>query len=466
MRIRHLAYLLAFPLAAAPLAAQGSDPRVARIDSLFAALLPSPSTGPGCAVGIRHDGEVVYRRGFGLADLATRTPITPQSVFYTGSISKQFTAISIAMASRDGVIDLDAPANRWITELPPMASAITVRQMVHHTSGLREKWDLLAMKGVPTTSTVVTQRMVLDLVERQRALNFTPGTRYAYNNTAYDLLATLLERATDKSIRTFSDERIFRPLGMSRTLFGDRFGESITDKVMGYSRDGNGWQESPALVETVGSGSLYSTLDDMLLWAASFETGLLGDTALQRMVETPGSRADGTALNYAFGLQVGELGGKKRIGHGGALVGYRTAIVRLPEERWAGVALCNYAQASPEQWINAAALKWLDLPRQPNDDVDELVYTPLAPPPAPISEELLGRYHSEELDADWTIVREGDAMVLRRPGMADIPFTVGTDGDLRVGGWRIEVDHDPSGQVLALLVGSGRSQGIAFERVR
>lgn len=226
--LRHL--IVTLLLATAPLAAQGNASRVARIDSLFTAVLPSPTASPGCAVGIRHNGEVVYRRAFGLADIGTRTPITPQSVFYTGSISKQFTAVSIALAVRDGLIDLDAPANRWITELPPMAAGITVRQMIHHTSGLREKWDLLAMKGVPD-SVVITQQMVLDLVARQRALNSAPGTRYAYNNTAYDLLATLLERATGKPIRRFSDERIFQPLGMSRTLYADRYGEPIADKV-------------------------------------------------------------------------------------------------------------------------------------------------------------------------------------------------------------------------------------------
>ncbi len=460
-------YLLAaLVVAAAPLAAQDTAARTARIDSIFTAVLPSPTAGPGCAVGIRHNGAVVYRRGFGLADLTSRAPITPESVFYTGSISKQFTAVSIALAVRDGLIDLDAPANRWITELPPMAADITVRQMIHHTSGLREKWDLLAMKGVPD-SVVITQQMVLDLVKQQRALNSAPGTRYAYNNTAYDLLATLLERATGKPIRRFSDERIFQPLGMSRTLYADRYGEPIADKVMGYAveRD-NAWREFPAMVETVGSGSLHSTLDDMLLWAASFETGLLGDADLQRMVETPGTLANGNAMTYAFGLQVGTLGGKKRIGHGGSLVGFRTAIVRLPEERWAGVALCNYAGATPEQWINAAALRWLDLPKQAGDDVDALVYSPFTPTPAPVSEELVGRYYSEELDAHWAVAAVDGAMILKRQGMPDITFSTGSEGDLRLGGWRIEVDHDPSGQVLALLVGSGRSQGIAFERVR
>ncbi len=455
--------LLALLLLAAPLAAQGNDARIARIDSLFTARIVAD--GPGCAVGIRHNGEVVYRRGFGMADLSNSAPITPQSVFYTGSISKQFTAVSIALAVRDGLIDLDAPASRWITELPSMASGITVRQMVHHTSGLREKWDLLAMKGVPD-SVVITQQMVLDLVSRQRALNSAPGTRYAYNNTAYDLLATLLERATGKSIRRFSDERIFQPINMSRTLYADRFGESIDGKVMGYTRAGDSWRELPAMVETVGSGSLHSNLDDMLKWAASFETGLLGDADLQRIVETPGTLADGSAMTYAFGLQVGELGGRKRIGHGGSLAGFRTAIVRLPDDRWAGVALCNYAEAQPEQWINAAALSWLGLPRQSGDNVEDLIYTPFVPVPAPVSDELLGHYHSEELDADWTVVRDGERMVLRRAGVPDMLFATNSSGELWLGGWRIEVEKDFAGQVEALLVTSGRSQGIAFERVR
>ncbi len=445
---------------ASSLAAQ--DARQVRLDSLFASVEGSP----GCAVGVRHNGEVTLRRSYGMADLEHEVPITPSSVFYTGSLSKQVTAMAVAMLAQDGVIDLDAPASKWIPEMTGPLAAITIRQMVHHTSGLREKWDLLTLQGVPTERTVVTQQMVLDLVSEQRELNFTPGSRHLYNNTAYDLLATLVARASGMSFREFVQQHIFAPRGMTRSLFADRWGEVIPDRVMGYARQDSQWVRTPALVETVGSGSLHSTLDDMLTWVAWFDDAPAADSALINLLETPGVLNNGNTLTYAFGLVVEEgYQGLRRIYHTGSLAGYRTAIWRFPSERWSAVALCSSATAAPTSIIGRLA--WHDLDMKfateplPHGDTG-----PVLPGPAPVlPADLPGDYRSSELDVTWRIVQRDTTLMMLRPGVVDEVIVPQGRDTVYIAGKIGRVERDTSGAITSLLIDWLRSSGLRFTRV-
>jgi CubicO group peptidase (beta-lactamase class C family) len=456
--LRPLLALGLFLVGGSSLAAQ--DRRAVVLDSIFA----QSATGPGCAVGVLHNGEVTLRRSYGMAELEHQEPITSSSVFYTGSLSKQVTAMAVAMLAQDGVIDLDAPAAKWIPEMTGPLAGITIRQMVHHTSGLREKWDLLAMQGVPTDRTVVTQQMVLDLVAKQRELNFPPGSRHLYNNTAYDLLATLVARASGMSFREFVQQRIFAPRGMTRSLFGDSWGEVIPNRVMGYARRGGQWVRTPALVETVGSGSLHSTLDDMLKWVAWFDDAPASDSTLINLLETPGTLNNGDTLTYAFGVVVEQFGALRRIQHGGSLAGYRTAIWRFPSERWAGVAMCNSASTNPERLIHLLA--GLAIPGKFPDDllpIDRLGPVSAATPPLP--DDLVGGFHSDELGVTWQVKRRDSTLVLVRPGPAEITITPFARDHFRVVMWHVRVERDASGAIVALLVDTGRSIGVRFTLV-
>jgi len=284
--------LVAVPL---PLASQSFS---RAIDSMFAEI----KAAPGCAVGVRHNGAVVHRAGYGLADLEHRVPITSGTVFYTGSLSKQFTATAVALAEREGLLSADDPIRRWLPEMPAIYDSITIRHLVHHTGGLREKWELLSLKGVPTVTTVITQQMVLDLLSRQRGVLFPAGTMSGYSNSGYDLLATIVERASGESLRAFAEKRIFAPPSMSRAPYGDNEGEVIADRAMGYSNVDGEWQRLAAMVETVGSGSVYASVDDLLAWLASWESGLLGESGVQRRLETRGTLKHGDRLDYAGGI--------------------------------------------------------------------------------------------------------------------------------------------------------------------
>lgn len=436
----------------APLGAQ-----VAAIDSIFAPANRRMSTdAPGCAVGVRHNGVVIHRAGYGYADLEHRVPITPSTVFYTGSLSKQFTAALVAIAAADGMLDLDAPARRWLPELPTVAGDVSIRDFIHHIGGLREKWDLLAMQGVPVATTLITQRMVLDLVRRQRGVNFAAGTRYAYNNTGYDLLATILERATGQSIREFAEKRIFGPSAMERTLYADRYGEVIPDRAMGYTLRDSAWSMLPAMVETVGSGSVYSTVDDLLRWASVWEIED-GPQELRQQLETPGRLRDGRPLTYAWGLVVDEWRGMRRVSHTGSLAGYRTALWRLPEQRWAAVVLCNYAEARPGIVVERVAGATLGAAFGPTTTVTTMAIENASitvPPPAEIPADIAGSYWSDELQVTWTIARRDDGYWLSRGTVPDVVLTTPPGGDIRVGGWLVVVVRDEAGAIEGLEVGA------------
>lgn len=414
---------------AGPVAAQVRDVRSARVDSVFAAV--DRTSSPGCAAGALQDGRFLHQRGYGMADLERRVPITPQTVFYTGSVSKQFTAMSVALLARDRRLDLDVPVRALLPEIPAAGAGITARHMVHHLSGLREKWDLLLLSGFRPAN-LVTQDDVLELVKRQRELNFAPGEDHLYNNTAYDLLATLVQRVTGKTIREFAAERIFGPLGMSRSQFVDDQSLLIPDRALGYSWRNGVPTQSPAYVETVGSGSVYSTVEDLARWDESFYTGALGDAELIRLVQTPGRLNDGTLLTYAFGLVVDRWRGQRRVQHGGALAGFRAQITRFPDLHFSAIVLCNYAQANPEAFANAIAEIYLGdrLERAP-DRRGSTTLVAFGDPA--LATRMEGVYRSARTALALRVVRR-DTVVLLEWGGTEIPLSkVGPDRARGVG---------------------------------
>jgi CubicO group peptidase (beta-lactamase class C family) len=178
--------------------------------------------GPGCAVGVARNEQIVYENGYGMANLETATPITPASIFHVASVSKQFTAMAIALLARDGKLSLDDDIRRYLPEIPNYGHRITIRHLLNHTSGLRDQWDLLFMARGRFEENRITESDVLEIVARQKALNFVPGTEYVYSNTGYTLAGRIVKRVSGKSLREFADERIFKPLGMTNTQLSRR----------------------------------------------------------------------------------------------------------------------------------------------------------------------------------------------------------------------------------------------------
>jgi CubicO group peptidase (beta-lactamase class C family) len=343
---------LAFVAPAPAASAQSNPPAVesteARVDKLFAQFDKKDS--PGCAIAVVRDGRVVYKRGYGMADLEHDVPVTPQSVFYIGSTSKQFAAAAVALLAQQGKLSLDDDVRKYIPELPEHKPAVTIRHLVHHTGGVRDGWSLLSLAGRDADE-VINLDDIVALTARQKSLNFKPGEEHLYSNTGYWLLAVVVARASGKSLREFADAEIFKPLGMARTVFNDDHTRIIKGRAYGYApvRAG-GFRLANVNNDLVGAGGLWTSVEDLLLWDENFYTAKVGGPDFIRQMLTPGALSDGEKLNYAFGLNVGEFRGLRFVAHGGGLAGYRAELVRFPEQKFSIACLCNSANADPNTY--------------------------------------------------------------------------------------------------------------------
>ncbi len=358
-----VAIIAALALAPRAASAQLTATERLRVDSVFARFDRTES--PGCAVGISQRGRPVYVRGYGMADLQNRIAIAPTSIFHVASISKQFTAISVALLAEEGKLSLDDDVRKHVSELHDYGVKLTVRQLIHHTSGLRDQWNLLRYAGWRGDD-VITEGDVLDIISRQRGLNFKPGDEYVYSNTGYTLLAVIVKRVSGKSLREFAEERIFAPLGMRDTHFHDDHTMIVPGRTSAYEpRSGGGWSISIPVFDTYGATSLFTTAEDLLTWEANLDTPRFGSPALWRAAATSAALNDGTPTNYGYGLVLARWRGQEAIGHNGADAGYRSAVERYPAHALAIAVLCNLANSNPGALLRSVATVLLEekLPR-------------------------------------------------------------------------------------------------------
>ncbi len=329
------------PTASRPL----PDSLRSKVDAVFTGW--DRSNSPGCALGISEQGRVVYERGYGISDLQHALAIAPQSIFHVASVSKQFTAFAVAMLAQDGKLSLDDDVRKHIPELPVYSTPITVRQLMHHTSGLRDQWQLLGYAGWRFPEDLITERDVMNIVQRQRGLNFTPQAEWVYSNTGFTLLAVIVERVSGQSLRDFAQQRIFPPLGMTRTHFHDDHTMIVPGRTSAYAPRPGGWRISLPVFDTYGATSLFSTTGDLLTWMANLDQPTVGSAALVADAQKSAVLSDGTPANYGYGLSLGTYRGLPVIGHGGADAGYRAQIERYPSRGLGIAVLCNAASAVP-----------------------------------------------------------------------------------------------------------------------
>jgi CubicO group peptidase (beta-lactamase class C family) len=349
------------------------------VDAIFAAY-DMPSS-PGCALGVYRDGGIIYSRGYGMADLERRVPITPHTVFDIGSTSKQFAAASIVLLAQDGKLTLDDDVRRHIPELPVYERTITIRHLLHHTSGLRDYIGLLTMGG-SSTDAVTTAEDALDAIVRQKQLNFAPGDEHLYSNSGYFLLSIIVERVAGESLRDFARTRIFEPLGMERTHYLGSYDDIVPDRALAYApRPGGGLRTDMSRWLQLGDGAVFTTVEELLLWDSNFYDGTVGGTALIDALHQRGRLSSGDSLNYALGVGHGSYRGLRTVSHGGAWGGYRAELLRFPEQRFSVATLCNLGTLNPTMLSQRVADVFLaDLLQPP-------VTAPAAPatPPAALA---------------------------------------------------------------------------------
>lgn len=325
-----------------------------KVDEIFS--IYSKPESPGCSLGVIRDGDFIYRKAYGSANLELGVPLSPQSVFYMGSVSKQFTAAAIVLAAERGYLSLDDDVRKYIPELPDYGHVITLRQMLHQTSGFRDFFTLLYLSGHDVAD-FNSPEDILKIVVRQRGLNNNPGDEWIYSNTNYFLLGIVVRRATKKSLSEFAAENMFQPLGMGHTLFYDDHTLVVPGRVAAYDSSAHDtfrvdWSTT---YEIVGGGGLMSTIDDLLLWDRNFYANRLGKGTLVRELQTPGVLNNGNKISYAMGLDLGNYRGLPIVDHGGALFGYRTEVLRFPEQKFTVICLCNIASAVPENLARKVA---------------------------------------------------------------------------------------------------------------
>ena len=397
-----------------------------RVDAIFASWTTRGA--PGCAVAVMRGGELLFAKGYGAANLEYDVPITPSTVFHVASVSKQFTALALGLLVAEGKVSWDDDIRRYVPELPDFGTPITLRQLAHHTSGIRDQWALLQMAGWRWGGDVIRQSDVLDLLSRQTALNFIPGTDYVYSNSGYTLLAVVVERVSGQTLPEFTARRLFRPLGMAHTAFRDDHTMLVRNRAYAYARDGFGnYRLSIPDFAIAGATSLFTTVEDLARWNRNFGTGEVGGRDVLRQLQERGALVDGARLSYAFGLAHGAYRGRRTIGHGGTDAGYRSEFLRFPDEDVAVAVLCNTGTADPGR----LALNIADIFLPPPGAAD--VFLP--PPSIAESERETARGSAAERGTTRASGRTADAIrpadlagYYRRSGN-DVPLRVVARGD-------------------------------------
>ncbi len=344
-----VALLLASALLAPSSFGQDLSPgALERVDRVFA--VEDAFGAPGMAVGIYSGGELVYAKGFGMANLEVGLENGPDVLYRIGSTSKQFTATAVALLVLDGKLDLDAALTEHFPEFGANDPPIRVRDLLHHTSGIPDYINLQFRTGGGRQAWF-TPAQSLEVLAHA-ALEFEPGTRFSYSNSNYLLLAELVQRVSGQTLRDFARERIFDPLGMDATRFQDRHDEVIVGRSHGYSpqtEEGRGnWKVDITHLDHVGDGGVFTSIEELAKWDANFYDNRLGHgDALLELLQTRGVLSNGETTTYAMGLGIATYRGLPTVSHGGSWVGYRAELLRFPEQHFSVAVLANHASAQP-----------------------------------------------------------------------------------------------------------------------
>lgn len=339
------------------------DARARRADSVFAAFDRTDS--PGCSLGVYQDGKTIYARGYGMANLEFGIANTSRTVFEIGSISKQFTAMSILLLQEDGKLSVDDPVRKYIPELPAYADHITLRRLLSHTSGIRDHFGLQEIEGVNFDGVQDTVDY-LRLITKQQEPNFEPGTQYLYSNSGFVLLAQIVYRVTGEPLAKFAAERIFAPLGMHDTRFQEDHAEIIPNRATAYMPRAGGYALRMSMFDQMaGAAGIHTTVEDFGRWLRNYDDGTVGGMDAVRAMTTPTKLKNdslamtGATTAYGMGLDVGTYRGLPIISHTGSWGGYRSAFIRFPEQRVAVATFCNYTASGPDSLAKRVAAIYL-----------------------------------------------------------------------------------------------------------
>jgi CubicO group peptidase (beta-lactamase class C family) len=442
-----------------------SAPDAARVDAIFERWHGAES--PGCAVAVARDGRTVLARAYGMADLEHAIPNSPESIFEAGSVSKQFTAAAIMLLVQQGQLSLDDDIRQYVPEIPDYGTPIRIRHMLNHTSGLRDWGSVAAMSGWPRSHRTHTHEHVVDILSRQRGLNFEPGAAYSYSNSGYNLAAVIVERVSGISFAEFSRRYIFEPLGLVDTQWRDDYTRIVPGRATAYAARGDGFVIDRPIENVHGNGGLLTTVGDLLVWNESLASGKIGGRDFVRLMHEQGVLNDGRTIEYAAGISVGAFRGIPEVSHTGATSGYRAFLARYPDQAVGVAVLCNVGNVDPgsvgrrvgEVFLGGALAEVATPATQQAQQATE-PYRPEADALAGLA----GRYYST--DAETTLilsVADGQLVAERRPAARMIFNPVAPDAFASSLG-RIRFVRNGSGAVTHFLVEQARVWSLQFDR--
>ncbi|MEL6256521.1 MAG: serine hydrolase domain-containing protein, partial [Bacteroidota bacterium] len=332
-----------------PLYAQESySTEIKRVDSLFTSWAKSNS--PGASLGIYKGGRLIYTQGYGMSNLEYDIPIKSNTIFHVASISKQFTNFAVLLLEEEGKLSIEDDIRKHMPGIPDFGKTITISQLMHHTSGYRDQWQLLAIAGWRLDD-VITKEQIMRLIENQRELNFEPGSQYRYSNSGYSILARLVEKVSGRSFRQFAQERIFKPLDMQNTHVHDDHEMIVPGRAYSYRPDGNSYKKTVLSYANDGATSLFTTVEDMGKWMNNMLHPSLGESFIEKM-RTRGKLNNGDEINYGLGQSVNEYKGLSWAGHGGADAGFRSTVRWYPDHDFGVVVLSNLGSFNPSLKAN------------------------------------------------------------------------------------------------------------------
>jgi len=323
-----------------------------KLDTLFHDL--NRTNSPGAAIGVFKDGQIFYMNEYGMADLEHAIPINEKTVFHVGSISKQFVAMSILLLQEQGKLSLDDDIHKYLSELPNYNDVITIKHLLHHTSGIKDHLELQTLKGLNVLNDFAKES-IYQLLVNQKSLNFKPGEKYQYSNGGYLLLAKIVNKVSNQTLKDFAFENIFRPLGMNNSTFYDDNGDLIENRAMGYSiNEKEGLRNVTMRFDGVGCVGLYTTIEDFFKWDQNFIDNKLGNKSsrLTQKMREKGQLGNREKISYGLGLRLEKYKGLNTYGHGGAFGGYRAYYKRFYEQNCAIVIFGNFSQFDPRKIVN------------------------------------------------------------------------------------------------------------------
>lgn len=323
-----------------------------RVDELFSKW---NNATPGVSVAIERNGTMIYQKAFGLADLEHNVPATTSTLFEAGSVSKQFTAAAILLLVQQGKISLDDDIHKYLPELPTYEAPVTIRQCMNHTSGLKDWGSVGALTGWPRTTRVYTLDLALQIMSRQKTLNFRPGSEYSYSNAGYSVMVAIVERVSKMTLQEFTSKNLFEPAGMKHTEWRANFRKVLPNRSIAYRKTAAGYEQEMPFENVHGHGGLLTTTEDLIVWNHQLFNPTIGGQALLSLRTEEGKLTNGKTMGYAGGLFLGQHNGFREITHTGATAAYRAVLTYYPEKKLSIAILSNDGSFNPGSYNNQVA---------------------------------------------------------------------------------------------------------------